>query len=401
MKITDLRTVLTAVGAKNSIFVLIDTDEGITGIAETVLKRKSRAVEAGIHELRRYLIGKDPTRIEEHFEKMYRDSFFVGGPFHTTPLSAVEIALWDILGKSLGAPIYKLLGGPVRDRILVYCHCTAGAEPKDLAENAAACVARGYRAMKVTLPIFYGAQQHVALAGGRTGQTFGYSGSHGRIDPSHKETEILDPDLFERIAGFFAAAREAVGPKVQLAVDCHGRFSTANAIRLTETLEPYNLMFIEEPVPPENVEALREVTTRSTTPIAAGERWSTIYDARRFLVERAVAIAQPDVVNCGGLAQAKKIAGMAEAEYVPLAPHNPNGPLATAASLHLAAAVPNFLILETIGSEEDRAIQAELIHPALQFEDGHLLLPEGPGLGVELDLDACSKYPYQPFEGWR
>lgn len=401
MKITDLRTVITAVGAKNSIFVLIDTDAGITGIAETVYKRKSKTVEAGILELKRYLLGKDPTRIEEHFEKMYRDSFFVGGPLHTTSISAVEIALWDILGKSLNAPIYKLLGGPIRDRIPVYCHCPAGATPEDCAGHAKACVDRGYRAMKITLPIFYGAQSHVAVGDGQTGQTFGYSGTHGAISPSHKETEILDPDLFHRIAEFLVAAREAVGPKTQLAIDCHGRLSTANARRLVEALEPFDLMFIEEPVPPENVEAMREVTLNSKTPIAAGERWSTVYDARRFLGQRAVAIAQPDVVNCGGLAQAKKIAGIAESEYVAMAPHNPNGPLATLASLHLAAVIPNFLILETVGSEAEHALHAELIDPAIQIENGELLLPEQPGLGATLNLDACAEYPYRPFEGWR
>lgn len=401
MRITDVRTVLTAVGAKNCIFVLVDTDEGITGIAETVYKRKSKAVAAGIGELKRYLIGKDPTRIEEHFEKMYRDSFFVGGPSHTTPMSAVEVALWDILGKSLNAPIYKLLGGPVRDRIPVYCHCTPGATPESCAENARACVDRGYRAMKLTLPLFYGAKSHVNLAEGEVSQTFGYSGTHGTIDPSHKETEILDPDIFDRTSQFVAAARAAVGPKVQLAIDCHGRLSAANARRLVDALAPYNLMFIEEPVPPENVEALREVTQHSSTPIAAGERWSTVYDARRFLGCRAVAVAQPDVVNCGGLAQAKKIAAIAEAEYVPLAPHNPNGPLATLAAVHLAASIPNFLILETIGSDEDKKRQAELVQPALKFDNGELLLPDGPGLGAELDLDACARYPYRPFEGWR
>ena len=401
MKITDVRVILTLVGPRNSIFVFIDTDEGITGISETVYKRRSKSVEATILDLKRSLIGKDPTRIEDIFEKMYRDSFFVGGPFHTTPMSAIEIALWDIVGKSLNAPIYKLLGGPTRDQIPVYCHCPAGATPEMFAENASACVARGYQAMKVTLPIFYGAAAKLELGGGQTDQTFGYSGSHGTIEPSHKETEILEPDIFKRIAEFFAAARQAVGPKVHLAVDCHGRLSTANAKCLVEALEPYNLLFIEEPVPPENVEALSEVSTYSKTPIATGERWSTVYDARRFLGRRAMAIAQPDVVNCGGLAQAKKIAGMAEAEYVPLAPHNPNGPLATLASIHLAAAIPNFLILETIGSEADTALQAELIHPALEFRNGAIVLPKGPGLGVELDLDACAKYPYEPFEGWR
>lgn len=401
MKITALRTILAALGAKNCIFVLIETDEGITGLGETVLKRRSKMIEQGIQALGRYLIGKDPTCIEDHWEKMYRDSFWVGGAMATTPLSAVEIALWDILGQSLGVPIYKLLGGPTRSRVPVYCHCAAGATPEEFAANALACVQRGYRALKVTLPLFYGGQRNVKVAGQSERPNFGYSGTWGEIDRSLKETELLPPDIFRRIAAFFAAAREAVGPEVHLMVDCHGRLSPANAIRLCEALADYDLLFIEEPTPPENVEALKQVSSRSPVPIAAGERWSTIYDARRFLGPQSLAVAQPDVVNCGGLMQAKKIAALAEAEYISLAPHNPNGPVATVANVQLAASIPNFLILETIGSDEDKALQAQVIDPPLRFEDGCLLLPTGPGLGTRLNEEACKQFPYQTFEGWR
>jgi galactonate dehydratase len=271
-------------------------------------------------------------------------------------------------------------------------------------------VQRGYRALKVTLPLCFGGQRNVKVAG-QSGEivqrpNFGYSGTWGEIDRSLKETELnetelLPPDIFRRIAAFFAAAREAVGPDIHLMVDCHGRFNTANAIRLCEVLADYDLLFIEEPVPPENVEALKMVSSRSPVPVAAGERWSTIYDARRFLASQAVAVAQPDVVNCGGLMQAKKMAAMAEAEYISFAPHNPNGPVATVANLHLAASIPNFLILETIGSEEDKALQSQVIDPPLRFEDGCLLLPNGPGLGARLNEEACKQFPYQSFEGWR
>jgi galactonate dehydratase len=401
MKITALRTRLVALGAKNCIFVLIETDAGITGLGETVLKRKSKMIEAGIHELSRYLIGQDPTHIEAHWERMYRDSFWVGGALATTPLSAVEMALWDILGQSLNTPVYKLLGGPTRDRVPVYCHCSAGATPEAFADNARACVEQGYRAMKATLPLFYGAQSSVLVDGLAARPNFGYSGTGGEIHRSLKETELLPADVFRRIRDFFIAAREAVGPGVHLMVDCHGRFSPANARRLCEALSDLDLLFIEEPVPPENVEALCQVTTASPVPIAAGERWSTIYDARRFLGRQAVAVAQPDVANCGGLMQAKKIAALAEAEYISIAPHNPNGPVATAAAVHLAASIPNFLILETIGAAADRALQAEVVSPPLRFEEGCLLLPEGPGLGLKLNEDACERYPYQAFEGWR
>ena len=401
MKITGLQTLLVALGAKNCLFVLVHTDQGITGTGETVLKRKDRLIEAGVHELERFLIGRDPTQIEDLWEKMYRDSFWVGGPQQTTPLSAVEIALWDILGQSLGVPIYRLLGGPTRSRIPLYCHCPAGATPDELAANAAACVRRGYRGLKVTLPLFYGAQKNVHLAGGGEGAHFGYSGTWGELDRSLKETELLPPDLFQRIRAFFVAARAAVGPQVHLMVDCHGRLSPANALRLCQALDGLDLLFIEEPTPPELPDALRFVAQRSSTPIAAGERWSTIYDARRFLGAGSVAVAQPDVVNCGGLMQAKKIAALAEAEYISVAPHNPNGPIATCAAVHLAASIPNFLILETIGSEEDRALQAEVVDQLLPIEEGCMLLPERPGLGMRLNLEACRQRAYQPFDGWR
>jgi galactonate dehydratase len=403
MKITGLKTITTALGARNCLFVLIETDAGITGIGETVFKRKTRTIETSIHELTRYLIGQDPTRIEDHWEKMYRDSFWVGGPMHTTPISAVEIALWDILGKSLNAPVYKLLGGPTRDRVPVYCHCAAGATPEQFASNASQCVQRGYRALKATLPLFYGAQPQVRLADASEQDlpAYGYSGTWGEIDRSLKETELLPPDIFRRIRDFFVAAREAVGPEVHLMVDCHGRFSPSNALRLAEALSGLDLLFIEEPVPPENVEALVRVSTGSSTPVAAGERLATIYGVREFITRQAIAVLQPDVVNCGGLMQAKKIAAMAEAYYISIAPHNPNGPVATAAAIHLASSIPNFLILETLGSDQDRSLQAEVARPDLVLKDGCFLLPQGPGLGLELDLEACARYPYQPYAGWR
>ena len=401
MKITSLDVRTAAVGAKNCIFVVMQTDEGITGYAETVLKRKTRMIEAGIHELSRFLVGRDPTHIEDLWEKMYRDSFWVGGPAHTTPLSAVEIAMWDILGKSLGVPIYKLMGGPTRDRIPVYCHCATGPTPESFAAAAVGCVAAGHRAIKSGVPLMYGTQAGVRVSGGGDRRNYGYYGTRGEIDASLKETELLPADFFKRVRDFFVAAREAVGPTIHLMVDVHGRLSPANARRLCEALADVELLFIEEPVPPECAAALREVAVASKVPIATGERWATIHDARRFLETGAVAVAQPDVVNCGGLMQAKKIAALAESYYVPLALHNPNGPLATAASIQLAASIPNFLILETIGSAEDRADQAAVAQPPLVFEDGCLLLPTGPGLGMEPVFSEIEKRPYQPFEGWR
>ncbi|MBX3065092.1 MAG: mandelate racemase/muconate lactonizing enzyme family protein [Anaerolineae bacterium] len=400
MKITAIRVYLVGIGFRNGIFTEIETDAQITGVSETVMKRRSRTIATYIDELSRFLIGKDPTRIEDLVEKMYRDSFWVGGPLHATAISAVEIALWDIVGKELGVPIYRLFGGPTRDAVLVYAHCASGGSPAQFARNVRERQQQGYRAIKTTLPVFYGASSQV-LAGADKLAAVGYSGTAGAIDRSHKETEYLPANIFKQIAAYFAAARDAVGDEMGLGIDCHGRLSPANAVRLAEALAPYDLMFVEEPIPPENFEALAWVNARSPLPIATGERTVTVYDATQLLSKQAVAIYQPDVVNCGGLAQARKMAAVAEGYYVGVAPHNPNGPMCTAASVHLAASIPNFTILETIGSPEERELAAELVDAPLEMQDGYLPLPKQPGLGMNLNHAVIERYAYQPFEGYR
>ena len=392
MRITAIRSHIVSLGFRNGIFTEIETDVGIVGYSETVLKRLSRTIATGITELGHTLIGQDPRRVEDHYEKLYRDSFWVGGPMHASIISALEIALWDILGKELGLPLYRLFGGPTRDRVLLYAHCQSGDSPALFASNARARQREGYRAIKTTLPRFYGAGQGTGAA---------YSGTRGQIDRSLKETEFLSPGTLAEIAQYFAAARDAVGAEMGLALDCHGRLSPANAARLAEALAPYQLLFLEEPVPPEDVGALAWVTARSPLPIAAGERSATIYDAAHLMEQRAVSIYQPDVVNCGGLSQARKMAAIAEAHYVSVAPHNPNGAMCSAASLQLAASIPNFYMLETIGSEEDAARFGEIVDQPLVIEDGHWLLPDAPGLGMNLRRSALKKYPGETFTGYR
>lgn len=393
MKITKLNVHTIGLGHRNCIVVELHTDEGIVGVGETVFKRRSKTVVENLHELGRYLVGKDPTRIEDHFEKMYRDSFWVGGPMHATAISAVDAALWDIQGKSLGAPVWRLLGGPTREAIPVYCHCPASDSPESFAKNLLECQRWGYFAAKTTLPLFYGGPTHSLGTG--------YSGHRGVISASHRETEWLPASTIQRIAEFFAAGREAVGPDFDIAVDCHGRLSPQNAVRLANALEPYHLMFIEEPVPPECPHALREVSSRSTTPIAAGERWATIYGVRPFLDNRSVAILQPDIANCGGITAGKKIAALAESQYISLCPHNPNGPIATAMAVNLLASIPNCFMLETIGSPRDFELQSQMVAEPLIPKQGWISLPDKPGLGMELLPDAAQRFPYQPFEGWR
>jgi galactonate dehydratase len=231
----------------------------------------------------------------------------------------------------------------------VYCHCPAGDGPEAFAENVKGCRARGYRALKTTLPLFYGMQDTREGAGGQ----IGYSGTRGAIDRDYRETEYLDTSIWGRIGEFFVAAREAGGPEMGLAVDCHGRLNLKNAVRLCRALEGVGMMFVEEPVPPENAEVLAEVKRSTAIPIAAGERWATIYGAREFVEQGAVDILQCDLVNCGGITGLKKIAALAEAHYIGMAPHNPNGPLATAMNVQFAATIPNYLILETVGGRAE------------------------------------------------
>ena len=399
MKVTDIKTQIVNLNFRNAVIVTVETDEGITGVAETVMKRKTKTVEQSILDLKRYLVGKDPTEIENHWERMYRDSFWVGGPLHSTAISAVDCALWDILGKSCGMPVYKLLGGPTRTKVPTYCHCSAGDSPESFAENVKMCKSRGYRALKTTLPLFYGEGNRGANSHAVNGS--GYSGTQGTVDSHWKETEYLDPSIFGRIREFFVAAREAGGPDMGIAVDCHGRLNPKAAMKLCHVLEDLNMLFVEEPIPPENVEELSLVQKETTVPIAAGERWATIYGVRPFLERHAVDYLQCDLVNCGGITGLRKIAAMAESHYIGMAPHNPNGPLATIMNLHYAAAIPNFFILETIGSEAEDKLAEQLLDNPMKFSGGFLELPTGPGFGVNIVQGALDARPYTPCNGYR
>jgi len=334
------------------LFLKMHTDEGIVGYGEPVVEGRAQTVAAAVRELERYLIGQDPRRIEHHWQAMYRDAFYRGGPVLTSAISGVEQAMWDILGKWLGVPVYQLLGGHVRDKIRVYAHC-GGGTPEEAARNAKACVERGYRTLKTGVP----------------------GGPFLVVDTLAK---------IEHGVACFAAMREAVGPGVDIGIDFHGQISPALAIRLAKALEPYYPMFIEEPCLPQNVDTMVTIARSISIPVATGERLFTKWAFREVLEKQAAAILQPDLCHAGGIMECKKIAAMAECYYAAVAPHNPLGPISLAAGLQLDACIPNFLCQEQVSLGEG------YLKEPFAIRDGYIDLPQGPGLGIELDEDALA-----------
>ena len=334
--------------------VKITTDNGLAGWGETTLEGKPKSTVAAVEELSDYLIGKDPLRIEHHWQHIYRSAFFRGGNVLMTALSGIDQALWDIAGKYYEVPVYQLLGGPVRDRIRVYAHWGISSltdEGKSSAKDRLEWLQKtgGYTAFK--------------------------SGPGGKWR-AHEAPSVID--------GFVERAylmREWVGPDVELAFDFHGKMTPALAIEICHELQGMRPMFVEEPVPQENVEALKLVSDHVTFPIATGERLLTRWGFREIFEKQAVAYIQPDISHVGGITELKKVANMGEVYYIHIMPHCAIGPVAFSASLHVDAAVPNFLIQEQV----DSGLGAGLFKENWKVTDGHIDLPTKPGLGFEID----------------
>jgi galactonate dehydratase len=337
------------------LFLKVHTDEGIVGWGEPIVEGRAQTVEAAVHEIGRYLIGQDPRRIEHHWQAIYRGQFYRGGPILVSALSGIEQALWDILGKWLNVPVYQLLGGHTRDKIRVY-GWLHGESYGDYIENA-----------KVGLDV------------GLTAFKFGLIGSMNIVD---------SPAIIDQNVRRFAAIREAIGPQIEVGIDFHGRVSPAMAIQLAKALEPYQPMFIEEPVLPENIDELARVARSTTIPIATGERLFTKWGFREVLEKGAAVILQPDISHSGGILETKKIAAMAEAYFGAVAPHCPLGPIALASCLQLDACIPNFLIQEHVTTGEG------YLKTPFVVKDGYIDLPTGPGLGIELDEAALAEKIY-------
>jgi galactonate dehydratase len=364
MKITRLETFLTNAGLRNYLFVRLTTDGGLTGVGESSLEWQERTVETLIHEwVEDRVLGADPFDVERVVGGLIRDQY-QGGATVLTAISGVEIACWDLIGKACGQPVYRLLGGRARERLPAYANGWYGAArtPDDYAAKAREVVARGYRGLK--------------------------------FDPfgtAWKEMTFAEMAAAEAIV---AAVRGAVGESVELMIEVHGRLSAGCAIEMGRRLTRYRLEWYEEPVAPGSLDLLREVKQALPFPVAAGERLYTLEEFQQLLGPRACDVVQPDLAHCGGLWVGKKVAALAQARDVRVAPHCSVGPVALCAAIHFGWATPGVLVQENF-AEYDVAWRKELVRGWDPVRGGELALPEGPGLGVELDVEACARHPYQ------
>jgi galactonate dehydratase len=329
------------------LFLKVHTDVGLVGLGEPITEGRARTCAAAVEEIAPYLVGQDPRRVVHHWQAIYRHAFYRGGPILTSALSGIDQALWDIKGKALGVPVYELLGGPTRERVRVYAHART---PEAVRRKRA----EGFTAFK-TGPF------------------------------KERPARFVEPPAFvKRVGEKFAELRAAAGPDADIGIDFHGAISPATAKLLMRELEPHQPMFVEEPVPCQNVDVMAEIARGTHLPIATGERVFTKWGFREVLEKGAAVVLQPDLCHAGGITECRLIAGMAEAYYASIAPHNPLGPISLAAGVQLAASIPNFLCQEQV-SLGDGYLKRPFV-----VKDGYLELPRGSGLGIELDEDALA-----------
>ena len=365
MKITKVETFKYWVDWCNWLFVRISTDEGICGWGEASLHGAIESVERAIAEFAPHLVGQDPSGPERHWHRLYNAWRWRGGAVHSTALSALDVALWDLEGKRLGVPVYRLLGGPFRTRLRGYAsHWLQGAKTsEDAFEGACEAVRRGFTGFKC--------------------RPF-----------SHEGLLANEASEIRKAAALIGAAREGAGPDVEIYIECSEFLSPRTAIMLDEALHPHRPGWFEEPIPFENAKAMVQLQRELRTPIATGERLLSRFEYRELIESGGCRIIQPDLMHAGGFTEIRKIAAMADTYYIPVAPHNPGGPICTAAAMHLAAAIPNFLVLEQM--EPQRAFRDMASTVPIRFENGEFLLPEGPGLGIEPNLDALQEMTFKP-----
>jgi galactonate dehydratase len=365
MKITKIETFTYWIEWCNWLLVKVSTDEGIYGWGEGSLHGAVRSVETAIHELEPVLIGKDPSGPERHWQAMYHAWRWRGGPAFFTAMGALDIALWDIEGKRLGVPVYRLLGGPFRTRLRGYAsHWLAQATtPQEAFNGAREAVRRGFSGFK--WGPFHAQRLHENEAGAIA-----------------QATEMM------------AAAREGAGPDTEIFVECGERLSPRTAVIAANAFAPYRPGWFEEPIPFENAKAMARLQREMPVPIATGERLLSRWEFRELLEEGGCKIIQPDLMHAAGISEVRKIATMADTYYIPVAPHNPGGPICMLAAMHLAAAIPNFFILEQM--EDERRLRDQLCTQPVAYADGFFELPVGPGLGTDLRLEVLAGRGFRP-----
>ena len=361
MKIRSIKTHIVG-EVRNFLFVVVETDEGITGVGEAGITWREEAMAGFVHALTPSLIGQDPNRIEHLWQVMLRCGFFPGGRIGAAAISAIDIALWDIKAKALGVPVYELLGGLVREKVVCYPHVPDGT----LEEMVSGCrqkIDEGWKFVRFNLP------------------------SQGdQLEPTTSVREGV---------ALVEAVRTELGPEAEIIIDVHTRLDPPDAITLCRQLEPFRPYFVEDPVRCENPAAIGRLRQHVATPIAMGEQYATKWEFREALENDWIDFCRLDVCNVGGLTEARKIAGWCETHYIPIAPHNPLGPVSTAACLHLDLATSNFAVQECARIPGE--VLSDLFPVQVPFENGYMLPPTLPGLGVEFDESALEKYP--PVEG--
>ncbi|MCF6103807.1 galactonate dehydratase [Mesorhizobium muleiense] len=372
MRITSIETRVVNAEMRNWVFVKVLTDDaGLHGWGEATLEWKTRAVVGAVEDLAPLIIGRDPRDIEQSVRIMRKQSFWRLGAIGMSAISGIEMALWDIMGKHFGVPVWRLLGGKVRDKVGVYTHLGLGdmravyetMEADPLVERAHAVVEKGYRAFKAVF-----------------------------IPYTHYHAPLPDVD---KVARLMEALRNAVGPGIEIMVDFHGRpASVSAALAYVEALAPGRPMFIEEPLPPGDTVGLKALAAHTSVPLATGERLVERAEFAELLSAGAVSIIQPDICHCGGLSEAKKIAAHAESVGVGVAPHNPLGPIAGVAALHFAVSTPNHIVQEEMVGAVPWYF--DVVKGPIRMVDGFWQVPEAPGLGIEVDEAVCARYPFAP-----
>jgi galactonate dehydratase len=373
MKITAVEPHVLGTSWRNLVFIKVKTDEGIYGIGECTLQNREEGVLGYLQgATRRHVLGSDPFNIEDLCFRMYRDEFWRGGSIACTVMSGIEIACWDIVGKALGQPVWRLLGGRCHEKIKAYANAwyTVERSPAEFAKRVKVVLEKGYKALKV--------------------DPFGPGGLEISRAEKVRSVELV------------AAIREAVGPDVEIFIEMHGRFSAATAIDLARMLEPYHPGWIEEPCPPEDVPSLRKVAEHVNLPVATGERGFTRYGFREIIESGAPDILQPDPIHAGGLLEMKKIAAMGDVRSMTVAPHNSNGPVCTAAAVHFDFATTNIKVQECFDDFSETWVR-EAVPGCPVPRDGYFELPEKPGLGIDLNEDVIKEHPYREvfFNMWK